>query len=305
MGSALVSLLLEAGAYVTVLDDFSRGLNVRPGAHYMTGDAGDLGTCLRAFRDADAVFNLAATVAGVIYNRTHHVEMFGKNLRLQMVSPLAAAQMKVPRFLQVSSVCVYTPDHNHPCLEEWGHVGEPVSANAGYAWSKRMGEHVARWAGLQHLVIARPSNIYGPRDYFDDKAHVIPALIKKALDPSVEAVHLHGSGNEVREFLYVEDAARGMAHVLANGAAGAVYNLGTGGRTAVPIQALVREIMHLAGVKKPVVTSPDADSGDPARWSDCTRIEATGWQAEVSLADGLAETIRWYRGCGASLEHFP
>lgn len=295
VGSALVSLLLEAGAHVTVLDNFSRGQNVRSGAHSVTGDAGDLGTCLKTFQGADAVFNLAATVAGVIYNLTAHVEMFGENLRLQMVAPLAAAQMKVPRFLQVSSVCVYAPEHNHPCLEEFGHAGEPVAANAGYSWSKRMGERMAQWAHLEHLVIVRPSNIYGPGDYFDDKAHVIPALIKKALDPACEAVHLHGSGTEVREFLYVEDVARGMAHALLHGMPGAVYNLGTNGRTAVSIHVLARQILNAAQVQKPIVTHPDADSGDVSRWSDCTRIESLGWRAETELQAGLAETIRWYR----------
>lgn len=294
VGSALVRELVALGADVLVQDDFSRGSTYIKGATYIRTDAGNETACRNALKGADALFNLAAWVAGVAYNQGHHGEMFARNVRLQTAPILAAAALGVPHVLQVSSVCVYAPEHNHPAQEAYGHAGEPHPANSGYAWSKRMGERAVAWAGLSHAVIVRPSNIYGPRDYFDERAHVIPALIKKALDD--ETIRVNGSGHERREFIYVDDVARGMLVALERGQHGAAYNLGTDGETCVSIRWLLSLIQDATGTRdKNVQFASDYDPGDPARRSDCAAIRALGWQHEVSLTEGLRRTVEWYR----------
>ena len=294
VGSALVEQLLDQGAHVEILDDLSRGKAWHPGSHISRIDAGNELAVRTHLRDAFALFNLAAYVAGVEFNQHNHALMFSQNIRLQTAPILAAAAVGVPHVLQTSSVCVYAPECNHPALEANGLKGEPHAANNGYAHAKRMGERVVGWSQLEHAVIVRPSNVYGPRDYFDNRAHVIPALIRKAIYDDV--IKVNGSGFEEREFIYVDDVASGMLHALEHGAHQGVYNLGTNGETCVSIRKLV-EIIKEAVYEpyKSEVYSQDFNSGDPARWSDCTNMLALGWQHEVGLDEGIRRTVEWYR----------
>lgn len=293
VGSMLVQMLVDDGAQVVVLDNFSRGKHQieSPNARYVYGDAGEYTTCIKWFVNADAIFNLAAYVAGVTYNQTHHTEMFERNMRLQSVPIIAAAQLGIPRFLQVSSVCVYAEDRQNPCREnEIG--GEPNEANAGYAWAKRMGERAARWSGLKHCVIVRPANIYGVRDYFDDRAHVIPALIKKILHDDV--IRVHGTGQEVREFLYSSDAARGMLIALEHGQTGEVYNIGTDGANSCTIAELTYTLREILEVDKSVEFT-GSNSGDSRRIVNGDKLVRLGWRADMPLPRGLELLCDWYK----------
>ncbi len=284
-GRALVARLLTDGARVVVLDDFSRGQARLWGAEYVQGDAGHYGTCQHAFQGAEAVFNLAAYVAGVLYNQAHQLEMFERNLRLQAVPVQAAAECGVPRFLQVSSVCVYGYGRTAPCREADPLTSEPAAANSGYAWAKRLGERAVRWGNLAHAVTVRPSNLYGPGDYADERAHVIPALARKCLEQDV--IRVHGTGYERREFLYVEDAAAGMQFALEHGRAGAVYNLGTERRSYTTIAHLVQALQDVTGTAHKPVEFTGGEAGDRDRWSECAGLRALGWQAQMELGPGL------------------
>lgn len=300
VGSHLCEYLVSLGADVYAVDNGVRGKNVPVGAKVLSIDVSHLQACSYAFRGGSAhanaqpvdyVFNLAATVAGVIHNQDHNTEMFRQNVLLQTVPVQAAEIVGVKNFLQVSSVCIYSPENNHPCLEENGHIGDPHPANGGYAWSKRVGEKVAILSSIDNVVVVRPSNIYGPRDYFDDKAHVIPALIDKALTkPSVE---LYGDPGNVREFIYVEDVVQGMVVAAVKGTNGIVYNLGRNGRDRLTMWTLAETIIDLAGVDKAINAPMMAGGGDLARWSDSSKAERLGWRADTDLVEGLAKTIKW------------
>lgn len=290
VGSALVPMLIAAGARVMVLDDFSRGKYQVAGADYVYCDATDYRQCAKAFIGADVVFNLAAYVAGVTFNRDNHALMFNKNVQLQTVPVIAAADVGVLRFLQVSSVCVYAEERQNPCREE-AIGGEPNTANAGYAWAKRMGERVVAWSGLKHAVIVRPANIYGINDYFDERAHVIPALIKKI--QSDDVIRVNGTGQEVREFLYAEDAARGMMVALEKGRAGAVYNIGTDGANSCTISELAYTLRETLGIDKSIEFTGGV-SGDSRRIVNGDKLMRLGWQAQTNLADGLRKVCTWY-----------
>jgi nucleoside-diphosphate-sugar epimerase len=188
---------------------------------------------------------------------------------------------------------VYAPEYVSGAVEMGGTRGEPVAGNAGYSWAKRIGERAALWAGLPHCVIVRPSNMYGPRDYFDERAHVIPALIKKCLHEN--EIEVHGTGGEMREFLYVEDAADGMIAALEHGKSNAIYNLGTHGETRTTIADLIGLLQKLTVTHKKRVTFTGGDGGDWARSSLCNKIlNDTGWRYATGLQDGLLKTVNWY-----------
>jgi nucleoside-diphosphate-sugar epimerase len=293
VGSMLTLMLKDMGAEVSVFDDLSRGHAIIEGTKlYEFWDAGNVGECEWVFKLAEPeyIFNLAAYVAGIGYNRAHHAEMFEKNLRLMTAPVLAAKKFKIPHFLQVSSVCVYGDGYQNPCIES-AIGGEPNPANEGYAFAKRMGERVALWANLPHLVIVRPANIYGVNDYFDDRAHVIPALIKKCLNDDV--VKIFGTGDETREFIYSTDAARAMIQAI--GRESGIYNIGR--QDPISIRTLVYIIQEALKVDKPVEFT-GVDGGDKFR---CVNGDKLGkeWY-KMPLAFGIETVCDWYKQCGKS-----
>jgi GDP-L-fucose synthase len=288
---------LHGIADVVVLDNFSRGKNKIDGVEYITGDAGDLEICYQAMNGCDIVFNLAAEVAGVGFNQKHHCMMFNNNMRLLSVPLQAAVDCGVSKFFQTSSVCIYAPLYLSPSIERNGWSMEPTSANIGYSLAKRMGERLALWYqeefGLD-IFIGRPSNIYGRNDYFDERAHVIPALIKKCLDGHAY-VTVKGNGKTFREFIYAGDVAEAMVHIVKNGQSGETYNIGTDGQTRVNTRELLSMIEFIIGVKKERRFIDDGHTGDDDRWSDCSKLKATGWSYRTSLIDGLKMVINWYQ----------
>ncbi len=297
VGSHLVDKLLARGAHIIVIDDHSRGQNTNEQVEILNISIQHPNEVhsMNIFRDAFAVFNLAATVAGVLFNQSHHAYMFRRNVKLLGLVVQTAELCHVPHFLQVSSVCVYGEGYTSPCDDTRELIGEPTKANSGYAHAKRMGEKFVEWSNLEHAVIVRPSNIYGPRDYFDQEtAHVIPALIRKCIED--DEVEIYGTGQEVREFLYVEDAARGMLHALEYGEHKEAYNLGTNawGGAIVKIEQLAKMIMTILGVDKLIRFSNEFDAGDNRRWSYASKLADLGWQYETDLLEGLERTIKWY-----------
>jgi len=303
VGSQLVEELVLAGAEVIVADDFSRGMIRVPGATYIVpSNVSDYRFCEWLFQGQGrrdnkvfAVFNLAAKVAGVIHNQKNHLDMFHSNVALQTVPLMAAEEVGVEHFLQVSSVCVYAEEHQSPCLESNGIKEEPHLANYGYAWSKRIGEKMLQVADIPHAVIVRPSNIFGPHDYFDELAHVIPALIKRTILD--DEVMLYGDPSATREFIYSRDVAKGMMKALERGYDKRVYNLGCNGENVVTILELAELIQSVMGVRRLIHRLEDEplSSGDMRRYSDSSLAhKELNWKHETTLEDGLRAVIDWY-----------
>ena len=310
VGSHLVELLSKLGAAVIVLDDLSRGVNHLEGKDFggtlYKADVANFESVFFWFqKDIDCVFNLAASVAGVLHNQSHNLDMYLENILLQSVPVAAADAAGVKKFLQVSTVCAYAPEHNAPSTEKYGLVGTPHQANGGYAESKRDGERALAWSNLDSYVVVRPSNIFGPRDHFDEKAHVIPALIKRAIEEPGDELILYGPPDAVREFVYVEDVALGMAYAMAFGKRGEAYNIGcnsianyeeTGDlNNVINMLDLAEEILRQTGIEKEVISDPSLGGGDNIRWADATKLNALGWNIEYDLEWGLYETIEYYQ----------
>lgn len=298
IGSRLSEFLRDAGAWVCGFDDQSRSTYTIENVIYHIGDASDYTEWNKLFacpeRSVFAVFNLAAAVGGVYYNLKNHTSQFYKNVQLQTVPAMVAAQRKVPIFLQTSSVCVYADGLNNPARESSWIMGRPEPANAGYAWAKRMGELVCHWIfdDATKYVVARPTNCYGIRDYFDERAHVIPALIKKFLTQDKATVY---GGGQTREFIYADDVARGMMVVAEKGERGEAYNLGTSGITQIEIRTLAELLYVMTNSKADVTLDSNTETGDAGRSTDSSKAEALGWKYQVGLEEGLGRVIEWYR----------
>ena len=303
LGSALVSLLVSLGAKVYVLDNFSRGPRkeglVR-GARYSQGNVGDdashLSTCKSYFRAAKAVINLAASVGGISYNLNHQLEMLHQNTELQLVPLMAAEMVGVQHFIQVSSVCVYSPSvqDGTPVKEEVGLLGDVQGANRGYALAKRIGEEAALLAeNIERTMIVRPSNIAGPNDYYDEKSHVIPALVRRAIEE--EVLHVYSPGTIVREFIHPYDVATGIVRVLTLGKDREVYNVGNS-NNVVSIAEVVGGILKLTNQPdKEVVYHGDEVSGDLTRSSDITKLMGLGWYPSRGIDKILEDEVNGFK----------
>jgi GDP-L-fucose synthase len=141
-------------------------------------------------------------------------------------------------------------------------------------------------------------NLYGPGDNFDlDTSHVIPALIRRFSEARARGdreVVLWGTGNASREFLYVEDAARGIVAATMRYEDPDPVNLGSG--TEITIRDLAAKIQHLTGYQGNIVWDSTKPDGQPRRCLDVARAAVRfGWRARVSLDEGLKQTIEWYR----------
>jgi nucleoside-diphosphate-sugar epimerase len=304
VGSYLVPELVEAGARVTVVDNLESGElasldTVQSRIRFVQGDLKDPRVSDAVTRDQDVVLNLAATVSGVGYSHRHHGEMLTQNL-LSALVPLDAARVnRVPRYLVVSSSCVYPQDAAVPTPETNQLDGAPETVNAGYAWAKRVyelaGEYYARDYGMQ-ITVLRPFNIYGGRYRWRsaEKTHVIPALVQRVVDGEDPLV-VWGSGRQSRNFLHGLDVARLMMICVERDVHGRPVNLGF--ETETSVAELVGLICEAAGRRPRVVYDSTKPEGQLRRSADATvlRDVTGGYEPSVTIQDGITEVVECYR----------
>ncbi|HXB55276.1 MAG TPA: GDP-L-fucose synthase [Vicinamibacteria bacterium] len=247
------------------------------------------------------VLHLAARVGGIGANRENPGSFFYDNLMMGVQLLEECRLQGIEKVLTVGTICAYPKFTPVPFREEDVWNGYPEETNAPYGLAKKMllvqGEAYRQQYGLDviHLL---PVNLYGPHDNFDPaSSHVIPALIKKceeALAQGAGAIEVWGTGKASREFLYVEDAARGICMAAADYSGPEPVNLGAG--FEITIKDLVELIAHLVGFKGQIRWDPNKPDGQPRRCLDISRAERHfGFRATTGFEEGLRRTIEWYR----------
>lgn len=312
LGSYLTPQLVEAGARVTVVDNLENGSaeRLRPvvdQVEIIQADLRDPAVCERVTRGQDVVLNLAAKAYGMDYSRAHNGDMLVYNL-LCTLNPLEAARRNgVERFLVVSSSCVYSDDAPTPTPELDVFQGLPEQVNEGYGWAKRVqelaGEYYARDYGMK-ITTVRPFNPYGGNYHWttEDRAHVMPALVKRVLDGENPLV-VWGSGRQRRNFLHAADATRLIMKVVEAGVVATPVNIGYD--EDVSIAELVNLICEVAGVAPLVIFDTSKPEGRFRKCADATRLRAlTGdYKPQISLREGVEEMVEWYGRMFARTAH--
>ena len=262
----------------------------------------------------DVVVHLAAVVGGIGANMATPGQFFYDNaiMGIQLIEESRLAG--VSRFVCVGTVCAYPKHAPVPFKEEDLWNGYPEETNAPYGLAKKMLlvqlQAYRQQYGFEGVYLL-PVNLYGPRDSFDARtSHVIPALIKKAVDATesgAPSITCWGTGRASREFLYVEDAAEGIAAAAARCRAAEAVNLGSG--QEITIAELTKLIAELVDFRGEVVWDTTKPDGQPRRWLDTSRAEREfGFRATTKLREGLASTIDWYlstRGAGIEIRAEP
>lgn len=280
LGSYLVSMLLEAGAIV-----------------HAPGGRRKANLCNQGVAEGvihkhmpDILFHLAADVGGIGYNQARGAALLRDNVLMGLNVLGAARAAGVRKAVVVGSTCAYPRNCPIPFQEESLFDGYPEETNAPYGIAKRVLLVYLQALGFEGWAYAVPTNLYGPRDEFDPaRSHVIPALIRKALEDDV--LQVWGTGTATRDFLHARDAARGLM-VLAERGDG-VVNLGSG--REVSIRALVEVICSATGFCGTIEFDPSRPDGQPRRLLDTTRARSLGWEPGIPLEAGIAETVEWYK----------
>ncbi|HYC91969.1 MAG TPA: GDP-L-fucose synthase [Thermoanaerobaculia bacterium] len=246
----------------------------------------------------DLIVHAAAVVGGIGANLDHPGRFFYENALMGIQLIEAARRAGVAKFVCIGTVCAYPKFTPTPFREDDLWNGYPEETNAPYGLAKKMLlvqlQAYRQEYGFNGIYLL-PANLYGPRDNFDLRtSHVIPAMIRKFLDAKDGAVTLWGDGSPTREFLYVDDAVDGILAAAERYDGSDPVNLGTG--TMVSIAELAESIARLTGFTGRIVWDTSLPGGQPRRQIDATRArERFGWQARVSLEEGLRRTIDWYR----------
>jgi len=253
----------------------------------------------RLFRDSDPelVFHLAAEVGGIGANRANPGRYWYANLMMGAHVVELSRLHDVRKLVIAGTVCAYPKFTPVPFREDDLWNGYPEETNAPYGVAKKSiltGAQAYRDQYGLNAIFVLPANLYGPRDNFHPtNAHVIPDLIRK-MSESRDEVVLWGDGSPTREFLYVDDAAEGLALAAAQYDGGDPVNLGTGVETSIRETAeLVAELTAFTGE---IVWDTSMPNGQPRRSLDATRArELFGFEARTPLREGLERTIVWFR----------
>jgi len=257
-------------------------------------------TCVRVVKDRDIVIHLAAKVGGIGYNQAYPGELFYDNAIMGIQLIEAARKENVEKCVIAGTICAYPKYTPVPFREENLWEGYPEETNAPYGLAKKMllvqSQAYRQQYGFNAIYLL-PVNLYGPGDNFNpESSHVIPALIKKFTeakkknDPSVE---VWGTGAASREFLYVDDAARGLVLAAEHYNKPEPVNLGSG--MEITIQDLVELITELTGYKGEIHWDRTKPDGQPKRCLDVSRAKREfGFEARMPFREGLKRTIAWY-----------
>jgi len=252
----------------------------------------------------DFVIDAAARVGGIGANNNFPVEFLLDNLKIQQNLMSACHKVKVPHFVFLGSSCIYPRDCMQPIKEEYLMSGPLESTNSAYAIAKIAGielvnsyrkEYGAKWISLM------PTNLYGPGDNFNLAAsHVMPAFIRRfieATETRAKKVTLWGSGSPLREFLHVNDLAKAV--VLASEKYDSSLHLNIGSGEDLSIKELAFKVANAAGFEGEIEWDSSRPDGTPRKVLDVSRIKALGWKPTITLDEGIASTIAWYKEANA------
>ncbi|MFN8657745.1 MAG: GDP-L-fucose synthase [Candidatus Obscuribacterales bacterium] len=248
----------------------------------------------------DLVIHLAAVVGGIGANQQNPGKFFYENLMMGVMLMEEARQAGIKKFVAIGTICCYPKFTPVPFKEDDLWIGYPEETNAPYGLAKKMLLVQSQSYRQQYdfnSIYLMPVNLYGPADNFDDNSsHVIPALIKKCVEAKEKKapfIELWGDGTPTREFLYVTDAADGIVNGALNYESSEPLNLGSG--EEISIKDLAELIAEQVGFKGEVRWDVNKPNGQPRRRLDVSRAKDNlGWNAQVSLKQGIRETIDWY-----------
>lgn len=257
----------------------------------------------------DQVYIAAAKVGGIHANNTYPADFIYDNLMIECNLIDAAHKAGVQKLLFLGSSCIYPKNAEQPINEEALLTGPLEPTNEPYAISKIAGIKLCESYNRQHGRDYRsvmPTNLYGPNDNFHpENSHVIPALMRRlhdAAQSNTKEVTIWGSGKPMREFLHVDDMASASIHIMELGYEQYVaetdtmlshINVGTGEDCS--IRELAETLALITGFDGNLAFDTSKPDGAPRKLLNVSRLHSLGWEAQISLEEGLKKTYHWFK----------
>jgi GDP-L-fucose synthase len=248
----------------------------------------------------DAIIFAAAKVGGIHANDTLPADFLYDNIALETNVIHGAHVAGVDRLVFLGSSCIYPKLAPQPIREDALLTGPLEPTNEWYAIAKIAGIKLCQAYRKQygrHYISVMPCNLYGERDNFDlMSSHVMPALMRKFHEAKISGaptVTVWGSGTPLREFLHVDDLARGVVFCLDNYDDYEHINCGAG--ADVTIAELAQLVKAAVGFEGKIVLDASKPDGTLRKLMDSSRIRALGWQPTINLVDGIAMTYSWFK----------
>ena len=288
VGSALVRRLKKENCTVLTAPRAQVDLRSAPQVDAWLADA-----------QPQAIFLAAARVGGIYANDTRPAEFLYDNMMIEANVIEGARKYGVEKLLFLGSSCIYPRLAPQPLKPEALLSGALEPTNQWYAVAKIAGIKLTQAYRRQYgcdFISVMPTNLYGPHDNFDPvQGHVIPALIAKLHQAKVEqaaVLEVWGSGRPMREFLYVEDAADGMVHLMQHYSGEDIVNLGSGTDISIAdLAEMTRRVIGFSGGLRYDRSKPD---GTPRKVLDVSTLLELGWRSTTPLQAGLVRTYMWY-----------
>ena len=246
------------------------------------------------------VINAAAKVGGIYANNTKRSEFLIENLKINLNLLEACIPYPDIKIINLGSSCIYPLNAKDPITESSFMEGKLEPTNSPYAMAKLTAIELGKSLNLQygHRVInLMPTNLYGPNDNFDhESSHVIPGLISRMSDAknnNDKIFKIWGSGEPLREFLYVDDLSNCIEFIIKNDIKIDLINVGSG--EEVSIIELAEKIKNIVGFEGDLSFDNSKPDGNPRKFLDSKLINDLGWKSKISLDEGLKLTYDWYK----------
>tara|TARA_Y100000996_G_scaffold108950_1_gene80495 strand:- start:863 stop:1792 length:930 start_codon:yes stop_codon:yes gene_type:complete len=247
----------------------------------------------------DLIINAAAKVGGIQANNTQGTEFILENLKININLLESCIPYNNIQIINLGSSCIYPLNAENPIKESSFMSGILEPTNSPYAMAKitaiEMGKTLNKDYG--HKVInLMPTNLYGPNDNFSkENSHVIPGIIKRMHEiksNGLESFGLWGSGEPLREFLFVDDLSDAIEFIVDNNIKDYLINVGSGKEISIyDLACLIKEIMNFSGE---IIFDSSKPDGNPRKLLDSSLINSYGWESKVDLEEGLEITYKWF-----------
>lgn len=244
----------------------------------------------------------AGRVGGIMENQTFPADFMDENVAIQLNVLKAARKAGVRRLILFGSSCMYPRECSQPMAEDALLSGKPEPTSLPYAISKLVGTYQCLAYNKQdhdtRFIPVIPNSAYGPHDNYDPKsAHVLSALMARFHQAKVsgaESVVLWGSGSPRREFVHADDIADACVHLLRQDEVAVEVPINIGVGQDVSIKELAELMAGIVGYRGELTWDRTKPDGAPRKLLDSARIQSLGWRPKVTLAEGIADTYRWY-----------
>ena len=247
----------------------------------------------------DIIINAAAKVGGINANNTKRSEFLIENLKINLNILESCIELNELFIINLGSSCIYPLNAENPIKEDSIMSGKLEPTNSPYAMAKLTAIELANSLNIQygHKVInLMPTNLYGPNDNFSEMdSHVIPGLLFRMHNAKINnesEFKIWGTGNPLREFLYVDDLADLILFLLEKKPDYSLINVGSG--YEISIKNLAEEIKEIIKFNGNLTFDNSMPDGNPRKLLDSSLINELGWKAETNIKTGLEKTYNWF-----------